>query len=70
VDQQRNEVDRKKLVLKKAESNWREAQRVLQSYQALTDRMTKQAKIVEEKRLQKENDEFATKSFLRIARGN
>lgn len=57
-------------MLKKAESNWREAQRVLQSYQALTDRMTKQAKIVEEKRLQKENDEFATKSFLRIARGN
>ena len=70
VDQQRSEVDRKRVALKKAESNWRDAQRVLQSYQALTNRMAKQAKIVEEKKLQKENDEFATKSFLRTARGN
>ena len=70
IEQQRVEVDRKQSALKKAESNWREAQRVLQSYQTLLDKMAKQAKVLEEKKSQKETDEFATKSFLRIARNN
>lgn len=67
VEQQQHEVERSKSAALRAESVWREAQRQLQSYRALAEREAARARAADERRQQKQNDEFSTQSFLRLA---
>jgi len=66
IDQQTREVERRRVVVQRTESAWRETQRRLQSYRTLAERAASQTRLKEERKQQKENDEFATKNFLQL----
>jgi flagellar protein FliJ len=67
ITQQQQEVERCKAVTQRAELAWRETQQRLQSYRTLAERDASRARIAEERKQQKQSDEFCNQSFLRLA---
>lgn len=61
VHTQTQEIGRCEHLSAQAAARWQEAQREKQAYQALADRAALQKKQAEERRLQKENDEFGAR---------
>jgi flagellar protein FliJ len=67
IVQQEKDVERCKASTQRAEAAWLEAQRGLQSFRALAERDASRARLVEGRKQQKQNDEFSTQNFLRLA---
>ncbi|MES2354472.1 MAG: flagellar export protein FliJ [Pseudomonadota bacterium] len=68
IDQQGREIETRKAAAQRADLVWRESQRVLQSYQMLEKRAASHVRLREQIKEQKQNDEFATKNFIRLTR--